>query len=86
MKKIINSEYHFTGRVLEKGEIFLICYIDYEKKTYNIVQRHQEGLFFSHNNTDVTINLEYLELAKEALEFVNCELYGGTKPIPESHQ
>ncbi len=85
MKKIINSEYHFTDRVFG-DEIFLICYIDYEKKTYNIVQRHQEGLFFSDNNTDVMTNLAYLELAKEALEFVECELYGGAKPIVESHR
>ena len=71
----INSEYHFTRKINDNKTITLICYIDYVNKTYDIMQPHQEGLMFKDNNKEVDTNLTYLELAKEALEFVNNKLY-----------
>ena len=83
MLQKINAEYHFikevvtdiTRRTKTSFTVRLICYIDYSRKSYNIVQDNQEGLFFSTHATETFTNLAYLELAKEALEFVQKELY-----------
>ncbi len=74
--KKINSEYHFT-RILENTSIpiFIILYIDYEKKTYDFAQNNEEGIMPKDNNECTEINKAYLELGLEVLKFVQSELY-----------
>lgn len=75
MNKKINSEYRFIKSVNSKSTIELTAYIDYERKTYDIVQSGQEGIFFRHNNKETKINKTYMLLAIEALNFIQKELY-----------
>jgi hypothetical protein len=77
MYKKLNSEYCFTRQIKENVAISLTVYINYDSKTYNITQNHQEGIFFRTNNTCTIINKEYMLLGLEALEFIENELYGG---------
>lgn len=74
MKNLINSEYRFTKKVGEK-EIYLTVYINYNTQTYDIMQDGEEGIFPRNNNYEVAINLAYMELAIEALKFIESELY-----------
>jgi hypothetical protein len=81
MKKLVHSEYLFSRKLsannLEGQDIvFLTVYIDYEKKTYDIQQSNQEGIFFRDSNHNTEINRAYCELAIEALNFIEKELYG----------
>ena len=70
----INAEYHFE-QTNENDELLSIsCVIDYKKKTYEIAQHNQEGIMLNRCNFEVKDNLIYLELAKQALLFVEKEL------------
>lgn len=76
MMKKINSEFYFSKKATHLDiEIGLSVIIDYEKKTYDIYQEHQEGIMPSHNNKETLFNKAYFELALEALEFIEKELY-----------
>lgn len=75
MNKKLNSEYKFVRSVSENLAIGLTVYINYENKTYDIVQEHQEGIFCRTNNKETEINKNYMLLALEALEFIQTELY-----------
>lgn len=75
MNRKLNSEYKFVRSVNEKLAVELTVYINYENKTYDIVQSSQEGIFFRHNNKETEVNKTYVLLALEALEFVQSELY-----------
>ena len=73
MNKLINSEYRFI-RKTESVNLSLIVYINYSNKSYDIVQDGQEGIFVRDNNNGTEINIAYMNLAIEALEFIENEL------------
>ena len=74
MKHIVHSEYRFSNTLKSGETIGLTVYINYEKKTYDIVQDHQEGIYFKTHNTECSVNRSYMFLAIEALDFIEEEL------------
>jgi hypothetical protein len=78
MRQLINSEYRFTSTVEEQTTL-LEVYIDYENKTYDIQQAHQEGIFCKTNNKETSVNKAYMLLAIDALDFIEGELYSKRK-------
>ncbi len=74
MRTIINSEYRFTKNIGDK-EIGLTVYIYYDSEKYDIVQDGQEGIFARSFNQETKINTAFMELAIEALKFIESKLY-----------
>ena len=74
MEHLINSEYVFTRKMATKT-IELTLYIDYGAKKYDIVQDGEEGILPRKNNISTKTNIAFMELAIEALNFVESELF-----------
>jgi len=76
MHSRINSEFRFVKTLLNGKDIYLTVYINYSMRSYDIVQNSEEGIFPRNNNHNTEINRAYFELALEALDFLDSELYG----------
>ncbi len=76
MHSKINGEFRFSKTLLTGKDIYLTVYINYSSKSYDIVQNSEEGIFPRNNNRNTNINRAYFELALEALDFIDSELYG----------
>ncbi len=79
MKKKLHSEYVFIRELSESKTIFLTVYINHDPKSYDIVQNGQEGIFCRDNVSNTAINIAYMELAIEALKFIETELFNQSK-------
>lgn len=75
MYKKSNAEYIFTKEINENQKIGLIVSIDYGNKTYEIFQENQEGIMTGNHKDETVTNKAYMQLAIEALEFIEEELY-----------
>jgi len=82
MNRKLNSEYKFTSKSSDDKQtvIELTVYIDYERRKYDIVQSHEEGIFARNNNLETDVNKAYFLLALEALAFIESELYATQTP------
>ena len=75
MRNKINSEFYFTKEVSSSRNVGLTLYVNYQTKTYDFMQDHEEGIFPNKHNSDVETNKAFLELGLEILKFVDIELY-----------
>ena len=81
MKNKINSEFKFTRKLSEEMTIELTLYVNYEDRTYDFMQKNQEGIFPNSNNTNTSVNRAYLELGLEVIDFVENDLFETEKDV-----